>query len=35
MKVLYNIVILNSFQDNTRRLCVILKRVQDDEGLVA
>jgi hypothetical protein len=24
-------VILNLFQDNTRRLCVILKQVQDDE----
>jgi hypothetical protein len=26
-----NIVILNLFQDNKARLCVILKQVQDDE----
>ena len=26
------IVILNLFQDNTRRRCVILKQVQDDEA---
>ena len=25
------LVILNLFQDNKRRLCVILKQVQDDE----
>jgi hypothetical protein len=27
-------VILNLFQDNRRRLCVILKQVQDDEKVL-
>jgi len=27
---LHNVVILNLFQDNTRRLCVIPKQVRDD-----
>jgi len=28
------IVILNSFQDNTRQQCVVLKQVQHDENFV-
>jgi|694.fasta_scaffold15381_1 hypothetical protein len=27
----HNVVILNLFQDNTRRLCVIPKQVRDDD----